>query len=401
MSLSSPFIQRPCGTTLLTVAIILAGAIGYCLLPVSPLPQVDYPSINVNAALPGASPETMASAVATPLERQFSRIAGIAEMTSTSYLGSTTIAIMFDLNRNIDAAARDVQAAIAAARGQLPANLPSNPTWRKYNPADAPILILALTSKTIPKARIYDAATTILQQKLSQTRGVGMVLVGGGAPPAVRIDVNPTELNHYGMGLEDVRAALATANANQPKGQISGADKTWTLSTTDQLLKAAEYEPLIVAYKNGAPVRLKTIAHLTDDMEDILAKGIYNSEPAVSIIIFRQPSANIIETVDRVRDLLPRLEAAIPTDIDLTVVLDRTTTIRASVEDVQFTLLLSIGLVVLVVFIFLRNARATFIPSVAVPVSLIGTFGVMFLCGYSVNNLSLMALDDRHRLRGR
>jgi multidrug efflux pump len=392
MSLSSPFIRRPVGTTLLTLAITLAGAIGYTLLPVSPLPQVEFPTIAVSAALPGASAETMASAVATPLERQFGRIAGITEMSSNSYLGSTSITMQFDLNRSIDAAARDVQAAINGARGQLPTNLPSNPTWRKINPADAPILILAMTSKTYPKSRIYDAASTILAQKLAQTKGVGQVMVSGGAPPAVRVDVNPTVLNHYGLGLEDVRTVLENANANRPKGQISNDEHTWSISTTDQLLEAKEYRPLIVAYKNGAPVRLEQISHVEDSVEDTLAKGIFNTEPAISVVIFRQPNANIIETVDRVLSLLPQLEAAIPADIDLSIALDRTTTIRASVEDVQFTLVISILLVILVVFLFLRNMRATIIPSVAVPVSLVGTFGVMYLAGYSLDNLSLMAL---------
>ena len=362
------------------------------LLPVAPLPQVDFPSISVSASLPGASAETMASAVATPLERQFGRIAGITEMSSTSSLGSTSIAIMFDLNRNIDAAARDVQAAINAARSQLPTNLPSNPTWRKINPSDAPIMILTLTSPTYTKARIYDAASTILAQKLAQVRGVGQVMVGGGASPAVRIDVNPTMLNHFGLGLEDVRAVLATANANRPKGAIENEDNRWTITTTDQLLTADEYRPLIVAYKNGAAVRLGDIGHVTDSVEDILAKGIFSDKPAVSMIIFRQPGANIIQTVDRIRALLPGLEAAIPADISVQIALDRTSTIRASVDDVQFTLLLSVGLVILVVFVFLRNVRATIIPSVAVPVSLIGTFGVMYLAGYSLDNLSLMAM---------
>ncbi len=312
MSLSSPFIRRPVGTTLLTIAITLAGALGYLLLPVSPLPQVDFPTIQVSAALPGASAETMASAVATPLERQFGRIAGVTEMSSSSTLGSTSITMQFDLNRNIDAAARDVQAAINAARGQLPTNLPSNPTWRKVNPAESPILILAMTSSTYSKARIYDAASTILAQKLSQTRGVGQVMVSGGAPPAVRVDINPTVLNHYGLGLEDVRPVLENANANRPKGTISDDEHSWSISTTDQLLQAAEYKPLIVAYKNGAPVRLEQIADVTDSVEDILAKGIFNTDPAISVVIFRQPNANIIETVDRVVALLPQLEAAIP-----------------------------------------------------------------------------------------
>jgi multidrug efflux pump len=392
VSLSTPFIHRPVGTTLLTVAVTLAGAIGYLLLPVAALPQVDFPTIQVQAALPGSSAETMASSVATPLERQFGRIAGVTEMTSSSYLGSTTVVMQFDLNRNIDAAARDVQAAINAARSQLPTNLPSNPTYRKVNPADAPIMMLALTSKTYDKARMYDAASTILAQKLAQVRGVGQVVVGGGSPPAVRVSVNPTVLNHFGLGLEDIRAVLESANANRPKGQIADQDHAWSLSTTDQLLKASEYRPLLVVYRNGAPVRLGEVATVVDSVEDTRADGLSDGKPAILLIIYRQPGANIIQTVDRITALLPQLDAEIPADIDLAVAMDRTTTIRASVDDVQFTLMISIGLVILVVFLFLRNPRATIIPSVAVPVSLVGTFGMMYLCGYSLDNLSLMAL---------
>jgi multidrug efflux pump len=392
MSLSTPFIHRPVGTTLLTVAITLAGALGYFLLPVSPLPQVDFPTIQVSAALPGASPETMASAVATPLERQFGRIAGITEMTSTSTLGATQVVLQFDLNRNIDAAARDVQAAINAARGRLPPNLPSNPTYRKVNPADAPVLLLALTSDTYTKARMYDAAATILQQKLSQVRGVGQVTIGGGAPPAVRVDINPTVLNHFGLGLEDVRTALGTANANRPKGQISADNRAWSIATTDQLMQASEYQPLIVTFRNGAPVRLADVAAVSDSVEDLRAAGIMDGKPSITVVVFRQPGANIIATVDRVRELLPQLQAQIPADMKLSVAMDRTATIRASLHDVQFTLMVSIALVLLVVFLFLRNLRATVIPSVAVPVSLISTFGVMYLAGYSLDNLSLMAL---------
>jgi multidrug efflux pump len=392
VSLSTPFIHRPVGTTLLTIAVTLAGALGYFLLPVAPLPQVEFPTIQVSASLPGASPETMGSAVATPLERQFGRIAGVTEMSSTSYLGTTSITMQFDLNRNIDAAARDVQAAINAARSQLPANLPSNPTYRKVNPADAPIMILALTSDLYDNARLYDAASTILQQKLAQVRGVGQVFVGGGASPAVRVDINPTQLNHLGLVLEDVRTVLGTANANRPKGQIDDGNRSWSISTTDQLLKADQYKPLIVAYSKGAAVRLEDIAKVTDSVEDIFAKGLADGKPAVQIIVFRQPGANIIQTVDRLKALLPQLEAEIPAAIDVSIAMDRTTTIRASVDDVQFTLLISIGLVIVVVFLFLRNLRATFIPSVAVPVSLVGTFGVMYLMGYSLDNLSLMAL---------
>ena len=392
MSISAPFIRRPVATTLLTVAIALAGGISYRFLPVSPLPQIDFPTINVSAGLPGASPDTMASSVATPLERQFGRIAGVTEMTSTSSLGSTNITIQFDLNRNIDAAARDVQAAINAARGQLPANLPNNPRYRKVNPADAPILILSLTSEIVDRARMYDIASSILQQKLAQVPGVGQVFVGGGALPAVRVDVNPTELYNTGLGLEDVRAALASANANRPKGTLADARQSWSLAATDQLLEAAPYRSLIVRYSHGAPIRLSDIATVTDSVEDIRTAGLSNGKPAVLLVIFRQPGANIIETVDRIRALLPELQAETPPTIHLGVAIDSTRTIRASVRDVQITLLISIALVILVVFLFLRSVRSTWIPSVAVPVSLIGTFGVMYLAGYSIDNLSLMAL---------
>lgn len=392
MNLSLPFIRRPVGTTLLTIAMTLAGGLAYTFLPVSPLPQVDMPTISVSAQLPGASPETMASAVATPLERQFGRIAGVTEMTSTSYLGLTSITLQFDLNRNIDAAARDVQAAINAARSRLPANLPSNPTYKKVNTSDSPIMILVLTSDTYSKPKMYDVAATILQQKLSQVPGVGQVNVGGGSAPAVRVEVNPTVLNHFGLGLEDVRTRLATANANRPKGQIADGERAWSLSTTDQLLQADEYRPLIVAYRNGAPVRLGDVASVTDSFEDLRAFGLFNARPSITIIIYRQPNANIIDTVDRIHAMLPQLKAQIPADIQLDVSLDRTGTIRASVHDVEMAILISVGLVILVVFLFLRDVRATFIPSVAVPVSLISTFGVMYLCGYSLDNLSLMAL---------
>jgi multidrug efflux pump len=392
MNLSALFIHRPVGTTLLMLAIALAGIVAYRFLPVSPLPQVDYPTISVSAQLPGASPETMASAVATPLEREFGRIAGLNEMTSTSYLGSTSISLQFDLSKNINAAARDVQAAINAARGQLPPNLPNNPTYRKSNPADSAILILSLTSNLVDRARLYDLASSILQQKISQVDGVGRVFVWGGALPAVRVAVNPTVLNSYGLGLDDVRGVLAGANANRPKGEIADGDRVWALSTTDQLLKAAEYQPLIISYKDGRPVRLADVAAVTDSVQDVRNHGLVNGKPAILIAVFRQPGANIIETVDHVRALLPQLQADIPPTIDLGVVIDRTTTIRASVHEVQFTLTLSIALVVLVVFLFLRSVRTAIIPSIAVPVSLIGTFTVMYLLGYSLNNLSLMAL---------
>ncbi|MBI1850686.1 MAG: multidrug efflux RND transporter permease subunit [Planctomycetes bacterium] len=392
MNLSAPFIHRPVGTTLLTIALGLAGAIAYVMLPVSPLPQVEFPTIQVSANLPGASPETMASSVATPLERQFGRIAGVTEITSSSSLGSAQVTLQFELNRNIDAAARDVQASINAALGQLPTNLPNRPNYRKVNPADAPILILSLTSTTYDKARMYDAASSILQQKLAQVEGVGQVTVGGGALPAVRVDVNPTALNDMRLGLDDIRTVLGNANANRPKGQIEDEGRSWTLATTDQLLHAREYEPLIVSYKNGAAVRLGDVATVTDSVEDTRTGGLADEKPAVLLIVFRQPGANIIQTVDRVRALLPQLGASIPAGIDLGVVMDRTTTIRASVHDVEVTLLISTLLVILVVFLFLRDLRTTLIPSVAVPISLIGTFGVMYLAGYSVDNLSLMAL---------
>jgi multidrug efflux pump len=392
MSLSALFIHRPIGTTLLTVALALAGVVAYQFLPVSPLPQVDFPTITVSAALPGASPETMASSVATPLERQLGRIAGLNEMTSISYLGSTTITLQFDLSRDINAAARDVQAAINAARGQLPANLPNNPTFRKSNPADAPIMILGLTSDIIDRGRMYDIASSILQQKLSQVSGVGRVVVGGGALPAVRVEVNPTVLHSYGLSLEDVRAVLDSANANRPKGELANGSRAWALSTTDQLLQAAEYRPLIISYKDGRAVRLSDVATVRDSVENVRNSGLVNGQPGILLIVYRQPGANIIATVDRVRDLLPQLQADIPPTIKLVVASDRTTTIRASVHEVQFTLVLSIALVILVVFVFLRDVRTAIIPSVAVPVSLISTFGVMYLFGYSLNNLTLMAL---------
>jgi multidrug efflux pump len=392
MNLSSPFIHRPIATTLLTIAVALAGVLAYTRLPVSPLPQVEFPTIAVSAALPGASPETMASSVATPLERQFGRIAGITEMTSSSNLGSTAIVLQFDLSRDIDAAARDVQAAINAARSQLPANLPNNPTYRKVNPADAPVLILALTSDTIEIGQIYDAASSILQQKLSETDGVGQVIVGGGALPAVRVEVSPRLLNNVGLSLEDVRLALSAMNANRPKGEIAGDERAYQITTTDQLMKASEYQPLIIAYSNGAPVTLSAVANVIDSVEDIRTLGLVNGKPAVPIIIFRQPGANIIATVDRVRALLPTLEAEISPAIHTSIVLDRTTTIRESVNDVEIALIVAICLVVAVVFVFLRSPRTTFIPSVAVPVSLIGTFSVMYVAGYSLDNLSLMAL---------
>ncbi|MGA3023219.1 MAG: multidrug efflux RND transporter permease subunit [Bryobacteraceae bacterium] len=392
MSISAPFIRRPVGTTLMTAAIALAGAIAFRLLPVSPLPQVDFPTIQVSAGLPGASPETMASSVATPLERQFGRIAGVTEMTSTSYLGSTGITLQFDLNRDINAAARDVQAAINAARGYLPANLPSNPSYRKVNPADAPILILTLTSDIVDKPRMYDIASSILAQKLAQVQGVGQVFAGGSSLPAVRVELNPAVVNKYGISMNDLATVLAAANANRPKGELADGTHAWALSTTDQLLKADKYIPLVVAYRHGASVRLSDLGDVRDAVEDLRNDGIADGKPAILLVIFRQPGANIIETVDRVLALMPQLQADVPPAIHISVGMDRTTTIRAAIHDVETALLISIALVIMVVFIFLRNARATFIPGIVVPVSLVGTFGAMYLLGYSLDNLSLMAL---------
>ena len=392
MNISAPFIRRPIATVLLTAAVALAGLVAFLQLPTAPLPQVDFPTINVQATLPGASPDIMASAVAAPLERQFAHIAGVTEMTSASYLGTTTITLQFDLSRNIDGAARDVQAAINAARANLPSNLPQNPTYRKVNPADAPILIIALTSDVYSRGQLYDAASTIIQQRLLQIEGVGQVNIGGGALPGVRVEINPTQLNNTGLSLEDVRTTLSQQNANMPKGQLSDERTTADILANDQLLKAKEYAPLIVAYRNGAPVRLSDIASVRDSVENIRAAGYLNGKPAIPVVIFRQPGANIIQTVDRVRAALPSLKASIPAAINMQIVLDRTTTIRASVFEVERTLVIAIMLVVLVVFVFLRSGRATLIPAVVVPTSLIATFGVMYLFGYSLDNLSLTAL---------
>jgi multidrug efflux pump len=389
---SRPFIRRPVATSLITLAILLSGLAAFRFLPVSPLPQVDFPTISVGANLPGASPETMASAVATPLERQFGRIAGVTQMTSSSGLGSTGITLQFDLNRDINAAARDVQAAINAARSQLPADLPGQPTYRKANPADAPILLLSLTSENVPPAQIYDAADSILAQKLAQVEGVGQVFTWGSSRPAVRVEVNPNQLNAYGISLETIRRSLQAANANLAKGSVSDPTKMWSVADTDQLFKAYEYQPLVVAGHVGAPVRLRDIAQVDDSVEDTRNLGLTNGQPSVMLAIFRQPGANMIETVDRIFALLPRLRASISPSLHLNVAIDRTVTIRSSVRDVEITLLISISLVILVVFAFLRSYWATIIPSVAVPLSLIGTFGVMYLCNYTLDNLSLMAL---------
>ena len=392
MNLSAPFIHRSIATVLLTVGVVLAGLVSFTLLPVSPLPQVDFPTISINAGVPGASPETMAATVATPLERKLGTIAGVSEITSSSSLGSSRITLQFDLSRDIDGAARDVQAAINAARVDLPTTLRNNPTYRKVNPADAPIMILALTSPTMAQGQMYDAASTVLMQKLSQVQGIGQVNVGGSSLPAVRVELNPNSLNKYGVGLEDVRNALSGTNANRPKGYLEDGERQWQVYADDQAQKAVDYRSLVVSYRDGAPIRLTDVGEVTDSVEDMRNAGMANGKPSVLLILNRQPNANIIETVDRIRAMLPQLKASIPSAIDMDVVLDQTMTIRASLRDVERTLAISVGLVILVVFLFLRNIRASLIPSVAVPVSLLGTFGIMYLCGYSLDNFSLMAL---------
>jgi multidrug efflux pump len=392
VNLSGPFIARPVATTLLAIGLTLAGAVAYTQLPVAPLPQVDYPTISVSASLPGASPETMAATVATPLERQLGRIAGVNQITSSSSLGSTRVVLQFDLSRDINEAATEVQSAINAARGQLPTGMPGNPTYRKVNPADSPIMVLTLTSETLTQGQLYDSADTILGQKLSQVRGIGQVSVGGSALPAVRAELNPKALAAYGIGLSEVRTALANANANRPKGLVEEGDRQWWIYANDQARTAAEYLPLIVSYRNGAAVRLADVAEVVDSVQDVRNAGSANGRPAVLLIIYREPGANILEVVQRVRDLLPWMRASIPAAIELDVSMERTSTIRASLAEVQKTLLIAVALVILVVFAFLRRASATLIPAVAVPVSIITTFGFMYLAGYSLNNLSLMAL---------
>jgi multidrug efflux pump len=401
---SAPFVRRPVATTLITIAIFLSGVVAFGLLPVAPLPQVDFPTIGVGAGLPGASPETMASAVATPLERQFGRIAGVTQMTSSSSLGSTSIVLQFDLNRDINAAARDVEAAINAARSQLPADLPGQPTYRKLNPADAPILIMSLTSDNVTPAELYDAGNSILAQKIAQVQGVGQVFVWGSSSPAVRVEANPTQLNSYGISLETIRKALQSANANLAKGSLSDAQRMYTITDTDQIFHAYEYKPLIVAGNRpasnvpgtigtgGAAVRLGDIGDVVDSLEDTRNLAISNGKRSVILGVFRQPGANMIATVDRIFAEVPRLQASISPSMHLGVSVDRTVTIRSSVHDVEIALIISVILVILVVFAFLRNVWATLIPSVAVPLSLIGTFGVMYLCHYSLDNFSLMAL---------
>ncbi len=392
MNFSAPFVARPVATTLLTIGIALAGLLAYLRLPVAPLPQVDFPTILVTAMLPGASPDTVATSVAEPLERHLGQIADVTEMTSESSVGQTRIVLQFGLDRNIDGAARDVQAAINAARADLPTSLRSNPTYRKVNPADSPILILALTSRTLTRGQLYDAAANVLQQRLSQISGIGQVILGGAALPAVRVELIPSALFHYGIGLEDVRAALASANANSPKGTIEQADRRLQIYTNDQAVRAADYRPLVVAWRNNAPVRLTDVGEVVDSVEDLRNQGLYNGDEAVIAVLFRQPGANIIDTIDAVKAELPHLRAALPSDIDVSLVGDRSTTIRASLHDTQRTLMIAVGLVTLVVFMFLGDVRATLIPALAVPVSIIGTFGTMYLLGYSLDNLSLMAL---------
>ncbi|MEI8035798.1 MAG: efflux RND transporter permease subunit, partial [Betaproteobacteria bacterium] len=392
MSFSGLFIQRPVATTLLTLAILMVGALAFNLLPVAPLPQVDFPTISVSASLPGASPETMATTVATPLERALGKIAGVSEITSSSTLGSSRITLQFDLNRDIDGAARDVQAAINAARADLPTSLPRNPTYKKINPADSPIIILSLTSKVYDRGQMYDVATTLLGEKLSQIKGVGQVSVSGSSMPSVRVEVNPNALNKYGFAMSDVSSLIKANNANRPKGVIEQDDHQWQIYANDQSSKASEYAQLLLGYRNGSAVRLSDVASVEDSVQDLRNAGISNGQPAIVIILYRQPGANIIETADRVKAVLPQLQASLPGAMDLNMVLERTSTIRASLYEIERTLLISIGLVIFVVFIFLRNWRAALIPSIAVPVSLVGTFSVMYLCGFSLNNLSLMAI---------
>ena len=392
MNITEPFVRRPVATTLLTIGVALAGIVSFTLLPVSPLPQVDFPTVSVSASLPGASPEVMAATVATPLERALGRIAGITEMTSSSSLGNARVTLQFELSRDINGASREVQAAIQAARTDLPSSLPSNPTYRKFNPADAPVMILALTSNRFTPGQMYDVASTNLAQRISQMKGVGQVNVGGGSLPAVRVELIPMLLNKLGIGFDDVRNAITTTNANRPKGSLDDGEHYWQVQANDQAKAAAEYRPIVVAYRNGAAVRLGDLGEVLDSVQDVRNYGMANGKPAVLMIINRQPNANIIEVVDSITELLPELRASIPASIDLQVMLERTSTIRASLHEVERTLMISVALVILVVFVFLRNGRATLIPAVAVPISLIGTFAAMYILGFSLNNLSLMAL---------
>ncbi len=389
---SELFIRRPVATILLTIGIVFGGLLGYSQLPVSPLPQVDFPVISVQANMPGASPDTMATSVAAPLERHLGQIADVNEMTSQSTLGSTRITLQFGLDRDIDGAARDVQAAIVAARVDLPTSLRQNPTYHKVNPADAPIMVIAMSSTTHTAGQLYDLASNILQQRLSQLPGIGEVDISGAALPAVRVEINPGAIFHYGIGLEDIRAALASANANSPKGAIEDDDYHYQIYANDQASRAAQYRDLVIAYRNGAAVRLADVAEVVDSVEDLRNAGLVNGKPGVAVVLSRQPGANIIQAVDNVRAELPRLIASLPGDVDLTVAVDRSKTIRQSLKDTETTLVIAVFLVILVVFAFLRSVRAAAIPSVAVPTSIIGSFGVMYLLGFSLNNLSLMAL---------
>ncbi|TFW26224.1 nodulation protein [Massilia arenosa] len=396
MNLSQPFVRRPIATVLLTIGIALAGIAAFFVLPVSPLPQVDYPTISVSASLPGASPDTMATSVATPLERRLGIIAGVNEMTSSSGNGSTRVSLQFDLNRKIDSAAREVQAAINASRADLPSTLRSNPTYRKANPSDAPVLILALTSPTRSPGQIYETVSNIVQQKLAQVQGVGDVEIGGGSLPAVRVDMNPYALNAHGLSMEDVRAAIQSTNANRPKGAIEGSGRRLQIyseaNTPSGGRKAVDYRGLVVAWRNNAPVRLQDVAEVTDSVEDVNTLGLFNGQPAIIVLITKQPDANVIKTVDSVRALLPQLQAQLPGDVQLQVASDRTSSIRASLREIEITLMISVALVVVVVSLFLRSVRATIVPAVATVVSLLGTFGVMYMLGFSLNNLSLMAI---------
>ncbi len=392
MNISAPFIARPVATTLITIGIALAGVLGFLLLPIAPLPQVDIPTISVSASLPGASPDTMAATVSTPLERALGSIAGVNEITSRSSLGSSNITLQFDLNRDINGAARDVQAAINAARTLLPTGMPSNPTYRKVNPADAPVMIISLTSDTLSRGQMYDAASTVLAQRLSQVPGVGQVTVGGGALPAVRVELEPDKLAALGVPLDVVRTAITATNANRPKGVVEEGGRSWQIGANDQATTAAQYAPVLLTYKNGAPVRLRDVASVVDSVQDVRNYGVANGKPAIALFVQKEPGANIIETVARVRELLPRLQASIPPAIDVQVLSDRTPTIRASLQEVERAMAIAVGLVILVVLLFLRNWRATLIPAVVVPVSLVGTFGAMYLLGYSLDNLSAMAL---------
>ena len=391
-NISAFFIRRPVATTLLTIGIALAGGFAFSLLPVSPLPQVDFPTVSVQATMPGASPDTMASSVASPLEKHLGQIADVTEMTSQSSLQSTRVTLQFGLDRDINGAARDVQAAINAARADLPTSLRSNPTYHKVNPSDSPIMIIALTSPTRTQGQLYDAASNVMQQRLSQLTGIGEVDVNGSALPAVRVELNPTALFKYGVGLEDVRAALASANANSPKGSIEDDTFHYQIYTNDQASHADQYRDLVVAYRNNAAIKLTDIGEVLDSVEDLRNAGLANGKPSVSVVLYRQPGANIIQAVDAVKAELPRLSASLPGDVDTTIVLDRSKTIRTSLADTEKTLVTSVALVTLVVFLFLRNLRAAAIPSIAVPVSIIGTFGAMYLLGFSLDNLSLMAL---------